>query len=253
MNCRIPASGRPGESLEQLLGSVFDLAGQFAAQISQDDIEARLRRAVQVAQRPAAAPGASQPLSVLASMAAGGDREAWDQIIDRYAPLVWSICARYQLDRQDIDDIGQRIWRQLARNIRTLRNPAALPGWLATMTHRECRLLRARRRDHPELPAVGQIPAGPAGPAIGQEILAAERDAALRAAFAQLPSSCRELLSMLLSDPPYSDAEISAALGIAAGSIGPERARCLDHLRQAIIDAPSGREPGQHYAEPGLQ
>jgi DNA-directed RNA polymerase specialized sigma24 family protein len=68
---------------------------------------------------------------------------------------------------------------------------------------------------------------------IDEEILMAERNAALRAAFAELPARCQQLLSMLLSDPPHSYVEISGKLGIPVGSIGPQRARCLDRLRRS--------------------
>src|SRR5262249_58403763 len=57
--------------------------------------------------------------------------------------------------------------------------------------------------------------------------------AALRAAFAELPQPCRELLSLLMSDPAPAYAEVSARLGMAIGSIGPTRARCLDRLRRS--------------------
>jgi RNA polymerase sigma factor (sigma-70 family) len=79
-----------------------------------------------------------------------GDQEAWNELVERYAPLVWSICVRYQLSRQDIDDVGQSVWLLLVEQIGKLREPAALPGWLATTTRREClRILRAGRRyDH---------------------------------------------------------------------------------------------------------
>jgi DNA-directed RNA polymerase specialized sigma24 family protein len=62
--------------------------------------------------------------------------------------------------------------------------------------------------------------------------LAAERNAALRAAFAELAPRCQELLAMLIADPPHSYAEISAALQMPVGSIGPQRARCLERLRK---------------------
>jgi DNA-directed RNA polymerase specialized sigma24 family protein len=69
--------------------------------------------------------------------------------------------------------------------------------------------------------------------AIDEEILMAERNAGLRAAFAELPPRCQQLLSMLISDPPHSYAEIHQALRIPVGSIGPQRARCLDRLRRS--------------------
>ena len=51
--------------------------------------------------------------------------------------------------------------------------------------------------------------------------------------FADLPARCRQLLSMLLSDPPLSYTEISATLSVPIGSIGPQRGRCLERLRRS--------------------
>src|SRR5215467_654688 len=123
----------------------------------------------------------NDPLVVsMVARAAAGDQSAWNEIVERYAPLVWSICLRYQLNRQDVDDVGQSVWLLLIENIGDIRQPAALPGWLATTTQREClRVLRAaRRHDHAELPAEDQKQ--PADDAIvEQEILVAERNAAL--------------------------------------------------------------------------
>jgi RNA polymerase sigma factor (sigma-70 family) len=174
-------------------------------------------------------------VTVLVTRAADGDQSAWNEIVERYAPLVWSICRRYRLDRQDIDDVGQSVWLLLVENIGALREPAALPGWLATTTQREClRVLRVtHQHGHAELPSEDQMPADPDAAMIEQEVLVAERNAALRAAFAELPRRCRALLSMLMRDPPCAYAEISAELQIAVGSIGSQRARCLDQLRRS--------------------
>jgi len=170
----------------------------------------------------------------MVNRAAAGDQGAWNQLIERYSPLVWSICLRYRLDRQDSDDVGQSVWLLLVERIGMLREPAALPGWLATTTQREClRVLRtSRRHDHAELPD-DQLPSDLDAAMVEEEILAAERDAAVRAAFAELPRSCRELLAMLVADQPHSYEDISATLGMRVGSIGPMRARCLDRLRQS--------------------
>jgi RNA polymerase sigma factor (sigma-70 family) len=164
-----------------------------------------------------------------------GDQDAWNELVERYSPLVWSICLRYRLDRYDIDDVGQSVWLLLIERIGTIREPAALPGWLATTTRNEClRVLRVtRRHDHGGLPPEDRMPVAPNAAPIDRDILAAERDAALRAAFDGLSDGCRELLSLLVADPPVSYAEISAALGVAVGSVGPTRARCLERLRRS--------------------
>jgi RNA polymerase sigma factor (sigma-70 family) len=171
----------------------------------------------------------------LVARVSDGDQGAWNELIERYSPLVWSICLRYRLTRDDTDDVGQSVWLLLIEQIGSLREPAALPGWLATTVKREClRILRAAgRHDHAGLPPEDQMPPDPDATMIEQEVIAAERNAALRAAFAELPRRCHELLSMLVSDPPFAYADVSATLGMAVGSIGPMRARCLDRLRRS--------------------
>ena len=171
----------------------------------------------------------------LVARARDGDQHAWHELVDRYAPLVWSICNRYQLNRHDIDDVGQTVWLLLVEQLGNLREPAALPGWLATTTQREClRVLRAARKyDSFGSPVESQMSPDQPAVMIEQEVIAAELNAALRAAFAELPLRCRQLLSMLIADPRRSYAEISATLPIPIGSIGPQRARCLDQLRRS--------------------
>jgi RNA polymerase sigma factor (sigma-70 family) len=183
----------------------------------------------------------------LVNRAANGDQSAWNEIVERYAPLVWSVCLRYKLDRPEIDDIGQNVWLLLVENIRNLRDPAALPGWLATTVQRECfRVIReTRRHGHAALPSEDQMPPDPDAAMIEEEILTAERDAALHAAFDELRRPCRELLSMLMCDPPCSYTDISATLGMAVGSIGSRRSRCLAELRRSRHIAAIAESGGQ--------
>ena len=175
-----------------------------------------------------------QPVTDLVTRAANGDRQAWDALIDRYAPLIWSICRRHQLADADARDVGQNVWLRLVDQLAILRNPAALPGWLATTTRRECsRMLRAARAplaagcelDADTLPDEQAVTAE-------QQLLAAERHAALREALLDLPPQGQRLITLLAADPPVPYAEISARLGIPVGSIGLTRRRCLDKLRQ---------------------
>jgi RNA polymerase sigma factor (sigma-70 family) len=171
----------------------------------------------------------------LVTRAAAGDEGAWNEIVERYTPLIWSICVRHHLGREESSDVNQTVWLLLVEKIGTLRQPAALPGWLATTTQHEClRALRAvRRHEHMGLPSEDQLAPDSGAAMIDEELLAAERGAAIRAAFAELPRGCRELLSMLVSDPPSAYADISARLGVRLGSIGPMRGRCLDRLRRS--------------------
>jgi RNA polymerase sigma factor (sigma-70 family) len=184
----------------------------------------------------------------LVTRARNGDKQAWDALVERYAPLIWSICRRYRLSGADAEDVSQTVWLHLLDQLGNLREPAALPGWLATTTRRECsRILRAARRPQAAGLALEaeNIPDTHAVVA-EEELLLAERNAALREAFSDLPPDFQRLISLLIADPPIPYAEIGAILGIPVGSIGPTRGRCLDRLRRhpaiaALIDAEAAR------------
>src|ERR1700736_284441 len=170
----------------------------------------------------------------LVTRASGGDQDAWYELVDRYAPLVYTICTRYRLSIHDIEDVGENVWLLLVEQLGKLREPAALPGWLATTPAREClRVVTAAHKSDRVGTGLDDAALFVDDAEIDEEILMAERSAALRAAFAQLPSRCQQLLSMLISDPPRSYVDIHAELGIPVGSIGPQRARCLDRLRRS--------------------
>jgi RNA polymerase sigma factor (sigma-70 family) len=146
---------------------------------------------------------------------------------------VWSICRRRELGGPDASDVGQNVWLQLVDQLDKIRDPAALPGWLATTTRRECsRVLRARSSQAAVIGLDAENIPGEQTNLAEQELLIAERHAALREAFTCLPTGCQQLIAMLIEDPPVPYAKISAELGIPIGSIGPTRSRCLDKLRR---------------------
>jgi RNA polymerase sigma factor (sigma-70 family) len=195
------------------------------------------------------------PVTGLVGRARTGDKQAWDALVERYAPLIWSICRRYRLDGADAADVSQTVWLHLMDHLGNLRDPAALPGWLATTTRRECgQAVRAARG----LLAAGSgldaesLPDEQAATA-EQEPLAGERHAALREAFGDLPAGWQRLIALLAADPPLPYAEISARLGIPVGSIGPTRRRCLDKLRRhpAIAALISAETETAHGDIPG--
>ena len=170
----------------------------------------------------------------LVARAADSDPNAWNEIVERYAPLVWSICSRFQLNSQDAEDVGQTVWLLLVEQLGKLREPAALPGWLAKTTAHEClRVVTAARRSERLGARLDDAMQFADDAVLEEEVLTAELNAGLRAAFAELPLRCQHLLALLLTDPAPSYAEISAALDIPVGSIGPQRGRCLGRLRRS--------------------
>ena len=173
--------------------------------------------------------------SVVADLVAGaknGDRQAWDLLVERYAPLIWSICRRYGISGPAAEDVVQHVWLHLVESLNDLRDPAALPGWISTTTRRECcRIRRVQDQVADDTQALENLPDGHAK-TVEHELLTAERRATLREAVARLPLPFQRLLALLVADPPVPYAEISARLGIPVGSIGPNRSRSLDRLRR---------------------
>jgi RNA polymerase sigma factor (sigma-70 family) len=180
----------------------------------------------------------------LVTRAATGDKHAWDALVERFSPLMWSICRQYRLADADAQDVGQKVWLQLVDQLAKIRDPAALPGWLVTVTRRECLSVLAAAHKWVTAGYMTDIQnmADDQSGAAEDELLAAERHAALREALAALPPAGQQLITLLLHDPPMSYAEVSVRLGIPIGSIGPTRRRYVDKLRHhpavaALINA----------------
>jgi RNA polymerase sigma factor (sigma-70 family) len=202
------------------------------------------------------------PVTWLVDAATHGDERAWHEIVDRYTPLLASVIRRFRLTTPESQDVAQTVWLRLVEHLGSLREPRALPMWIITTGRREClRCVSDQRRVvplDPQDPSWLATPADEAGPEAG--LVRAERHEALLAGLAELPARQRELLLLLMADPPLSYEAISQRTGIAPGGIGPTRSRALARLRQTVAvthylaglasmpAAPSGaarREPGR--------
>jgi RNA polymerase sigma factor (sigma-70 family) len=160
--------------------------------------------------------------------------------VDRFSGLVWSIARGHRLGDADAADVAQTVWLRLVESLPRLREPAAVGGWLATTARNESlRLLRRAGRE-----VVGGdlgLDETPADAAHSPEAVleAHERRDLVRRALEELSLRCQTLLRALAYSPDNSYADISAALDMPVGSIGPTRSRCLDRLRQGLrADAP---------------
>ncbi len=186
----------------------------------------------------------TDPLAILVPAAREGDQGAWNAIVDRFLPLVGAIIRRHRLSEADGDDVSQTLWLRLVEHLDALREPDALPGWIRTTTRNEClRVIAARGRVRPVDPQDGVGLDAVAGDVAGDDLVAAERRQALREALAELPAARRELLLLLMADPPLAYEVISERLGIPIGSIGPTRARAFEQLRRTRALRGLGPDP----------
>jgi RNA polymerase sigma factor (sigma-70 family) len=160
------------------------------------------------------------------------DQDAWNELVRRFAGLVTFVIRHYRLSAADTQDVSQLVWLRLVEHLAQIREPAALPSWLATTTRHECeRYLRVNGRSVAMDPVTMRLADRSGGPEVDELLLVAERRQVLLDGLAELAPHQRELLMMLTADPPFSYAEISRILDIPIGSIGPTRSRVLDKLR----------------------
>ena len=162
-----------------------------------------------------------------------GDARAWQQILDRYERLVYSIPLNFGLSHADADDVAQTTFTALLRSLDAIQDEARLGAWLATVARRQTwRLVERRRRespdDHHSLDRESSD---------DEAHVKVERLEWVHQGLVQMDDRCRELLNSLYFDeeePSYVD--VAHRFNIPVGSIGPTRARCLQKLR-SILDS----------------
>ncbi|MFI2762353.1 RNA polymerase sigma factor [Streptomyces echinatus] len=180
-------------------------------------------------------------IGVMVEAAADGDEAAWKTLVAELAPLVWSIIRAHGLPDAAAHDVYQEVWFRFVVNLKALPEPPKAGVWLAGTTRREClEALRPPRRPTPFDeqwlldPDSGNGAFEPTRPDEGATAADSKRIRILWEEFEQLGAPCKRLLRVLMASPPLSYEEVSAALGIPVGSIGPKRQRCLRRLRARI-------------------
>jgi RNA polymerase sigma factor (sigma-70 family) len=168
----------------------------------------------------------------------GATERAWSVLVARHSPRMYAVGRSFDLDPTIAEDLVQTAWLRLLDRADQVRDPQALGAWLCMIVRNEARRLFTRRR---EIPTPAPIESRPTyAEAADSRLLRDERDVLLRLAFAGLGPECRQLLRLVLADPPPSYDEIAAALGRPRGSLGPSRRRCLEQMRTRL---PAGFEP----------
>ncbi|MET9872062.1 sigma-70 family RNA polymerase sigma factor [Streptomyces sp. NPDC006386] len=177
----------------------------------------------------------------LVQAAADGDAAAWKALVEGLSPLVWSVVRAHRLSDADAHEVYQTAWFRFAQYLGRIREPDKAGAWLASTARHEClKVIRSSRRltltDDPQLLDRVSEAGTPEQSLLDSEEAAAqsERVRRLWQEFEELGERCRQLLRVLMATPPPSYLDVSAALGIAVGSIGPLRQRCLRRLRARL-------------------
>jgi len=166
-----------------------------------------------------------------------GDEEAWNALVDKYKNLVWSVPLKYRLNQEDCADIFQAVWLDLFRDLKNLRYSGAIRSWLVSTTSRKCfhwkEHQKSLQRAQERLEAESDAHAVPLVD-FTQEL---EREQLVREALVALSPRCQQLVSMLFFEqPPRPYEDVARAMGLAIGSIGFIRGRCLKKLREWLTE-----------------
>jgi RNA polymerase sigma factor (sigma-70 family) len=175
-------------------------------------------------------------ISFLVKAAADGDQGAWDALVEAFAPTVWAIARGHRLSFTDAADVFQTTWLRLTQHLDTIEQPERVGAWLATTARREClrvvRLGRPQESGGPDF----EVEADPITPAASDtDVVAHERMRVVNRVVEDLPVRSQVLLRLLSVDSPLSYRDISEALSMPIGSIGPTRARALERVRRFAV------------------
>lgn len=146
-------------------------------------------------------PSAAWPDDRLVNACLDGDERAWNVLVEKYKRLIYSIAFRYHTTAEDAADIFQSVCVELFSELARVREPAALRGWLITVTTHTALRWRRRhvRREEMERPGVDVAEAPAVDPTYDDEREALERAQDLRESIAQLPERCQAMIRMLFS------------------------------------------------------
>lgn len=164
-----------------------------------------------------------------------GSEAAWAALVEKYKRLIYAIPYKYNAGAEDAADIFQAVCLELFSELPKLRKTDSLRSWLITVTTHKC--IHWKRK---QLPIGGGVDSNNieelAGAVPHPQILEeAAREQMLRDAMARLSPRCREIIRMLFYEqPPVPYEEVAHRLGLATGSIGFIRGRCLKRLERTL-------------------
>lgn len=164
-----------------------------------------------------------------------GDQAAWTELVDAMSPVIWSIVRSFRLDHATAKDVAQTVWMKVLENLDRIEDPNRLPGWISTTCRREA--MAVKNRLTRMTPTDFEFDLADESAPVEDRVVDIEEQAQVMSALESLNQSDRELLHLLVVEPPMSYAEIAEITGRPVGSLGPTRARALDRLRNAMTVA----------------
>jgi len=166
-----------------------------------------------------------------------GDQQAWEALIDKYKRLIFSVPIKYGASQEDAADVFQAVCIEVFHSLGQLKDAGSLRSWLITVSVRQSYRWKKKQSHHVELDAMEPELAEEIA-SVPEAMVQVEQEQIVREVVSKLPPRCAELVNMLFFEqPPLPYAEAARRLGLATGSIGFIRGRCLERLRKLLLES----------------
>ena len=173
----------------------------------------------------------NEPPSIqsLVDRALSGSDADWFTLVDRFSPMIWSICRVSGLSQSDGEDVAQVVFTKLVTHLQGIRNAEAVPKWVIITTKREAWRTKALSRR--SVQGSDQLLESDDDEDLEQRELEKQE---VREALLKVNPRCRELLVALFGDQDVTYDQAADRLGLKPNSIGATRKRCLESLLEKL-------------------
>ncbi|HEX6164813.1 MAG TPA: RNA polymerase sigma factor [Vicinamibacterales bacterium] len=173
----------------------------------------------------------------LAAEAAGGNRDAFDVIVERHRRSVYQVCYRFVHNHEDASDLAQDAFVRAWRGMRTFKGQSALSTWLYRIAVNVCLNRVSAKTPQTETIESAEHFEDVRIEGAQRAMIREERAVAVRKAIAHLPEKQRATL-ILRTYHDMSHQQIADVLGSSVGAVKANFFHALANLKKILGSEP---------------
>lgn len=166
----------------------------------------------------------------------GGDEQAFAELVARHKGRVFSTCARFARDGQQLDDLSQEVFLRAWRKLKSFRGDAPFEHWLARLTVTTCYDFLRREKRHREPVSLDEMPGEMRDHTIDNALAAGRAKELLEWAMRRLTPDEHLVLTLLEIDE-RSVREIAATTGWSESNVKVRAFRARARLKCILSES----------------
>jgi RNA polymerase sigma-70 factor (ECF subfamily) len=170
----------------------------------------------------------SERVQEILAKAAGGDQQAFAEIVREHQSMVYGLACHFLRDRSVAEELAQEVFLHLFQNLKAIQSPAHLTFWLRKVTSHRCIDQTRRRKVRPQV-TLENAPEPVAHVVHDDPVLSRT----LKRVVQTLPEKPR-MVVLLRYQEDMEPAEIAAALGMPLNTVKSHLRRSLLTLREKL-------------------